>query len=603
MKWKTKHKPTLLVTVGTAVGLIAGGATAWWLIQQRTPIAGLPTGADVLPQTTAVSFSFTTDAGQWRRLRQFGTAETQASFDQTLVKWRDRFFADNGINYQKDIQPWVGKEITVAFLNSKQTEGQAKNKEIQPYRLPNEAEYDQSAVMILPIANLQRVQQMIATPKVSEGQEWADRDYKGVKIREVHGKVELDYAMALLEDRFVVVSGDARSLEQVIDTFKGEPSVARNSDYGKAFTHLQETVANPFLRLYVNVPEATTFTTNNANQPISPQLLTLLQNNQGLASAVTLESNGVRFQGYTWLPSNAKVRLKADNNADRMPVLLPGSTVLMTSGDNLKQFWQEYSQPVDPKNNPVAATENKGGIFNPNSIRQGFRSFTGLDFDKDVIPWTEGEFSLAVLSAPATPPTPGTAGLLLLVQVNDRRAADDTFKKLDQIMQEQHGWQVKEAQVQGKLATNWTSPFAALSVTRGWLDGNIVYLAIGSNVAESIVPAPAKPLVDSELFRSATANGFEANNGKFYMAIDQLANPNLTLPLPSLPDTNRATLSAMQAIGITTEVQDGRTLHYDAHVLLRRSDKPPANLPAPDAPAKSSPSPEASPSAEAPPAQ
>ncbi|HEY9657970.1 MAG TPA: DUF3352 domain-containing protein, partial [Allocoleopsis sp.] len=395
MKWKTKHKPTLLVTVGTAVGLIAGGATAWWLIQQRTPIAGLPAGADVLPQTTAVSFSFTTDAGQWRRLRQFGTAETQASFDQTLVKWRDRFFADNGINYQKDIQPWVGKEITVAFLNSKQAEGQAKNKEIQPYRLPNEAEYDQSAVMILPIANLQRVQQMIATPKVSEGQEWADRDYKGVKIREVHGKVELDYAMALLEDRFVVVSGDARSLEQVIDTFKGEPSVARNSDYGKAFTHLQETVDNPFVRLYVNVPEATTFTTNNANQPISPQLLTLLQNNQGLASAVTLESNGVRFQGYTWLPSNAKVRLKADNNADRMPVLLPGSTVLMTSGDNLKQFWQEYSQPVDPKNNPAAATENKGGIFNPNSIRQGFRNFTGLDFDKDVIPWTEGEFALS----------------------------------------------------------------------------------------------------------------------------------------------------------------------------------------------------------------
>lgn len=597
--WKAKKKPALFLTVGTAVSLIAGGATAWWFLNQRAPIASLPTGADVLPQNTAVSFSFTTDAGQWRRLRQYGTPESQASFDQTLVKWRDRFFADNDINYQQDVQPWVGNEITVAFLNLEATEGQGANngKQIQPYRLPNEAEYDQSAVMILPIANLQRVQQMIATPKVSEEQEWADRDYKGVKIREVHGKAELDYAMTMLDDRFVVVSGDTRSIEQVIDTFKGEPSVARNGDYGKAFTQLQEDVSNPFLRLYVNVPEATEFASSNANQPISPQLLTLLQTNQGLASAVTLEPEAMRFQGFTWVAPNSKVRLKTDNNAERMPVLLPASTVLTASGDNLEQFWLNYSQPVDPADNPALSNDTKGGIFSPTSIRQGFRSMTGMDWDKDVIPWTKGEFSLSLLSAPATSPTtPSTAGFLLMVQVSDRRAADETFKKLDQIMQERHGWQVKEAQLEGQPVTSWVSPFAALNVARGWLDGNIVYLAVGSKVADEIVPKPDKPLAQTDLFRTATATDLESRSGNFFMTVDQLANPNSSLPLPVLPDANRNTLSAIRAIGLTTEVQDGRTLRYDSHVLLRRSDKAPGELPAPGAAAKPSPSPEASPS-------
>lgn len=596
MIWKSKQKP-LLLTIGTAVSLIAGGATAWWLILQRTPIAGLPTGADVLPQNTAVSLSFSTNTGQWRRLRQYGTAETKATVDRTLVEWRDRFFADNGINYERDIQPWVGGEITVAFLNmAEQPEGQSNNKQIQPYRLPNQAEYDQSAVMILPIAHLDRVQQFATNPPVAEDQEWADREYKGETIREVQGTAQLDYAATVLDDRFVVVSGDSRSIEQVIDTYKGEPSIARNGDYGRAFTQLQEEVANPFLRLYVNVPAATEFTTNNANQPLPPQFLTLLQNNQGLASAMTLESDGVRFQGFTWVSPNSKTRLKADNEAERLPVLLPSQTVLLTSGDNLKQFWQDYSQPVQADAPPNSL---KSGVFNPNAIRQGFRSFTGLDLDEEVIPWTEGEYALALLSSPATPPEASTAGILLMSQVSDRRAAEETFKKLDRVMQEQHNWQVQEAQLEGQPVTKWTSPFAALDITRGWLDGNIVYLAIGSKVADAVIPTPTQPLIDTSLFQQATATEMTSSNGQFFLALEKLVNQSTSLPLPQLPEETRKTLSAIQAIGMTTAVQDGRTLRYDAHIVMPRSDEAPGNLPAPGETVTPSPSPAASPDANA----
>ena len=600
-----KKKPTLLLTVGTAVALLAGGATAWWLLQ-RTPISELPVGADVLPQNTAVSFSLTSDAAQWRRLRQYGTSESQAGFDRSLATWRDRLFVQNGIDYQRDIQPWVGEEITVAFLNPApmdeqgggEASGKSNGKEVLPYRPPNSAEFDRSAVMILPIADAEKAQRYMASAKVKSDQKWADREYKGVKIREVHGQTQLDYAAALVDNRFLVASGDVQSIEQVIDTAKGKASVSQNSDYGRAFSQLREEATNPFMRLYVNVPAATEFATNNANQPIPPQLLSLLEHNQGLASAMTLESDGVRFRGATWIAPNSRTRLKVDNDAERMPVLLPSEAVLMVSGDNLKEFWQNYSQPANQSANTQAESSQppQGKLFSANSIQQNFRNLTGLDWDKDVIPWTEGEFAISLLSAPAANEgAAATAGLLMMAQASDRRAADETFTKLDQAMQERNGWQVKETELEGQPVVTWTSPFAALTVTRGWLDGNIVYLAVGSGVAEAVVPTPTKPLANSNLFRNATATDLEANSGHFFMAVDQLANPNISLPVPNLPESNRNTLSAIRAIGISTLIQDNRTTSFDMHVLTPRSDKTPGVLPAPGATAPSpAPSPEAS---------
>ena len=595
-----KKKPALLLTIGTAFSLVAGGATAWWLLQRHTPISELPSGADILPENTAVSFSFSTDEGQWRRLRQFGNEQTQAAMSQRLVTWRDRLFTENGINYQQDVQPWVGEEVTVAFLNPEATNEQGNGqgdeqgnaKEIRPYQPPNEAEFDRSAVLILPIANVERVQQFISQPQTSESQEWADREYNGITIREVHGDTQLDYAAALLGDRFLVASGDVQSLEQVIDTFNGDPSVARNVDYGRAFSQLQETVSNPFMRLYVNIPQAKAFTATNANQPIPPQLLTLVQNNEGLVSAVTLESNGMRFQGSTWVASDSKIRLRGNDEAERMPVLLPTETVMMASGANFEQFWQTYSQAASTPESQ-ANLRNQG--FSAATLQQLFGNFTGLNWAEDILPWAKGEFSLSLLSAPAATPTASsTAGLLFMVQVSDRRAADETLKKLDQAMKERNGWAVGEAQLEGQSVVNWTSPRASVTVTRGWLEGNVMYLAIGPGVAEAVSPTPSQTLADSNLFRTATASDLPSNNGQFFLAADQLANPDIKLPVPTLPTSNREFLTVMRAIGITTAIQDNRTLQYDLHVLLQKTDSPPPPLPSPGAstqPSPTSPSP------------
>ncbi|HEY9644143.1 MAG TPA: DUF3352 domain-containing protein [Coleofasciculaceae cyanobacterium] len=569
-----KQKPAVLVAIGSAAGLLVGGAIAWWL-QQQPVIEGLPAGSDVIPQDAAVTLSFSTNEGQWRQLRQFGTPQTEAALNKNWLQLRDRLLTANGLDYGRDIQPWVGSEITVAFLAP--VGNPAANQPIQPYTA-DPLKGDASAVLVLPIANPAKAQALLTQPKVAAGQDWVDRDYKGIKIREVQGKAERAYAAAVLGDRYLVASPNSKAIEQVIDTFKGKPSVARTFGYGQAFTQLK--TETPLLRTYVNVPVASGVAANNATQPIPPQGLALLQGNQGLASTMNLESEGVRFQAIAWLPTDSKIRYSSENTAQRMPTLLPDSTLLMASGGNFKQTWQNYSQAI--------GNSGAGGVFNPIFIRQGFNNLTGMDFDQDLSNWMTGEFSLALISDPGTAnaanpkASAAKAGVLLLAQAGDRKAADASFKKLDAVMRDRYQFRVNNTQLGNQPAVAWTSPFSSLTVTRGWLDGNIAFLAIGADVGSAIVPAPAQTLATSPLFSSTASKTLEANNGHFFMATERLANRDAHLPLPILPADNQAYVSALRALHVTAATQDAHTTRYDVHVLLRKVSNPPATAPSPN---------------------
>jgi len=593
-----QRKSALLLTLGSAAGFAVGGVMAWSLLQKRPTLVGMPTGADVIPQDAALTVAFTTDKGKWQQLRRFGTTESQAAFDKTLAGLRDQLLIANGLNYPRDIQPWVGSEITAAVLLPP---ADAKAPKTQPYDPAALAAGDQSMVMVLPIADPTKAQEILTRPQVAANQDWVDRDYKGIKIREVHGQQAKAYAATILDNRFVVAANDGKAIERVIDTFKGKPSVAQTPGYSQALSHIAAT--DPFMQLYVNLPAATTLTSSNTSQPIPPQLIGLLRPNQGLAATMSLESEGLRFQGVSWLAPNHKMRFKVQNSAERMPLLLPSETLLAVSGGNLKQSWQTFSQPAET-NEPSASAP--GQLFNPDTLRRGLNSLTGLDLDQDLMPWMNGEFALALVSAPAaasaattpsatasSPSAQGTnsrAGLLLLSQTSDRKAAEQSFKQLDELMKTRYRFQVSETQVGGKPATNWVSPFTALNVTHGWLDGDVAFLAIGADLASTLVPAPTKPLNDNSFFHQTDSTDLKPNNGHFFLEVDRLINADAKLPLPQLPAQHQSLLGAIRAIGLTSALQDGRTTRYDLHLVLRKGNVP-QSLPAPKLAPPAAPSP------------
>ncbi len=558
-----KNKSSLLLTLGAAGLLIGGGVAAYWVLTQRHVLPGdMPVGVNMIPQDALLTLSISTDQAQWQQVREFGTAQTQAELDKNLVQWRDRLLTSNGYNYQQDIQPWVGKEVTIAVV-SPQSNTPIPNSTPNP---PAASIKQQSVLMVLPINNLARAKELLEKPKSLKQGKWINRTYKGVEIEIRQGVPSQNYSVTLLDGRFLVVTDNPKATERAIDTYQDGASVAAIAGYKEAMGKIQ--ASQPFVQLYVNIPAAARVAAANSAQP-SPQVAQF-QENQGLATTMNLEPEGIRFKSISWLKPNSAQKYTVENKAGSMQSRLPVQTLMMLSSGNLQRLWQDYVQGAS---NPLTPMP-------PQNFRAGVQSLTGLDWEHDLLGWMNGEFSLSLIpSAPiGTSPENFALSLVLMVQTSDRSRAEKSFQKLDQVMSRQYQFQVQQAQVGGQQVVNWIAPYGTLSATHGWLDGDVAFLTLGAPVANQIVPKPQTTLASTEQFQKTVPSEPSPNNGQFFVDVDRAVK---TFPLPQLSPEQLPWIEAMRSIGVTTAVSDEHSIRYDIFVWLKKGGKP-GSLPSSD---------------------
>ncbi len=512
----------------------------------------MPIGANIIPQDALLTLSVSTDQSQWQQLRQFGTPQTQAELDKNLVQLRDRLLTSNGYNYQQDIQPWVGKEVTIAVLSTPTP--------TQNSPTPSVSNKQQSVVLVLPIDNSARAKQLLEEPKPLKQGKWIASTYKGVQIRETQGLSSENYSATVLDGRFLVVTNNLQATERAIDTYKDGVSIATTPGYTEAIRKIKASA--PFAQLYVNVPAAARVAATNSARPISPQALAQLQQNQGLATTMTLEPEGVRFKSISWLKPNSDQKYVVENKADKMQSRLPAQTLMMLSGGNLQRLWQDYVQGA--QSNPLTPIP-------PESLRSGVQSLTGLNLEQDLLDWMGGEFSLSLV--PSFPkggsPKNFALSLVLMIQTSDRSRAEKSFQQLDQVISRQYQFLVQKVKVSGQEVVNWIGPYGTLTATHGWLDGNVAFLTLGAPVADQIVPKPSTMLANTEQFQK-TVPSVSPNNGQFFLDVERTAK---TFPLPQLSSVQRTLVEAMSLIGVTTAVSDEHSIRYDIFVSLKKAGK------------------------------
>ncbi|HAT15609.1 MAG TPA: hypothetical protein DCS91_20340 [Microcoleaceae bacterium UBA11344] len=571
-----KDKSSLLFTIGAATLLIGLGFITYLIVISRGPGKDLPAGATVVPQDTMMAISISTQESEWKRLREFGTPESKASFEKFLAEVRDRLLATNGYGYQQDIQPWVGNTIMVAFLRNKLAIPVPPSSPNAPPRPP----IQQSVAIILPIANPIRAKELLAKPRPLNQGKMVERNYKGVQVTETQGIPDRNFSVAVLGTNYLAITTDPTATDRIIDTYKGEPSLAKTPGYGDALEQVKSPGA--FGQIYVNIPVAAAFAAVNSARAFSPENLEKLQQNQGFATTVTLDTDGIGFKSISWLKPDSKKKIAVENNAEKMANRLPNNTIMMVSGGNLQRLWQDYLLGADA--NPITPID-------PQVLRTALKSTTGMDLDKDLINWMAGEFSLSLIPAPApNPKDKFAAGFVFMVETNNRRAADKSLKQLDDIMKTK-GFRVEEIQAGGQPAIKWTSRFGGITVTRGWMK-DVAFLTVGAPVLDAIVPAPKSPLLSSELFQTTVRSQLKPHNGNFFIDTETAFNPK-NLALPEFPPSQKIWIDAMRSIGVTASVIGDRTTRYDAFVNLKKSDRstpsPSPSLPSPSLPSSASP--------------
>ncbi|MBW4614118.1 MAG: DUF3352 domain-containing protein [Desmonostoc vinosum HA7617-LM4] len=556
---KKKKKPSLMLTFSSAGLLIGGSIAAYWLLTQGQPFdKDLPVGANIIPGDALFTVSLTTDAKQWQKLREFGTKQTQVELDKNLVQLRDRLLTNNGYDFQKDIAPWVGDQVTIAILVPQV----AKNPVPKPVATNTNrdaTDVQQSMVMVIPIKSLEKAKNILAQPKIPKQGKWINHTYQGITIKQNKGQAGEDFSAALIDKRFLVISDSLKATKRAIDAYKAKTSLATIGGFAENFPKIAN--YQPFAQFYVNVPTAAKIAATSPNRRLPAQVLAQLQNNQGLAGTITLESEGIRLKGVSWLNPNSRRVLAVENKAGKMQNRLPAETLMMLSGGNLQRFWTDYV--LTSQGNPLSP-------ISPEQLRSGVKSFTTLDLEQDLLSWMKGEFSLSVIPSITKEGSLENfrAGLVFMIQVSDRQAAEASLNQLDDAMRNQYQFQIQPGTIAGKPVVKWIGPLGTLTATHGWLDGDVAFLVIGAPITDKIVPKPNTQLAITLPFQQTVPTQPNPTNGQFYLDVERTVR---NLPPSTLNFNQQTWLAATRSIGVTSAVSDNRSNRYDIFIVLKKA--------------------------------
>ena len=556
-------KPPLIVTIGTALLLIGGGALAYWGVQWRVAKArGLPVGVRAIPETAVAVVSLSTDEEQWQRLRQFGTPETQTSFDQQLADWRDRWLTDYGISFNQDIKPWVGTEITMAWLHDPETtlERNLNAATLGPQR----------RIVLLPIADPETAQ--ISAESLPLDAASANQvEYRGITLTAYPSTADETAEslwIGVLGLQLVLVAEDEATAKQAIDAYKSGKSLANMSGYRRSFEHIG--IPQAFGKLYLNVPAATQILAQTSQPPLPSTLIERFQDSRGVAATIAIASQGIQVRSTSWLgPDSDRTHIDTNTTA-QLPQYLPRDTLVMASGGNFQAFWQDLSQQ-----------QNWGALtaLDPDNLSLALQGSTGLTLETDLLPWMSGEFALALVppreatSEEEDTPLPNP-GLVTLVQVSDRPQSEQTFARLDEVVKNRYRFSIINEPVGPIEMVKWISPFQSVTLSRGWIESSIAFLTVGATTEDAIVPKPRRPLTTAPLYQLTTADAPTVNSGHFYLNVEALNQTSNNLFLPALSVENQGVLRAIQALGVTATVIDDQRLRYDLYVALKRGNRP-----------------------------
>ncbi|NES25378.1 MAG: DUF3352 domain-containing protein, partial [Symploca sp. SIO3E6] len=532
---------------------IGGGVAAYLMVQRHLLRGRAVISAQLVPEDALLTASISTDTEQWQKLHNYGTPETKAALKKQLTKLKDRFLKANGYNYEEDIQPWLGETVMIGYLES---------------GTPAETPFlKQPDLIVLPIENQIQAKELLA--KANSKRQLLARNYKGIQIRETKKNKSQQFSAAVL-GRFLVVTQNSPTMEQVIDTYTGEPSVAATSGYTKALSQIK--TSKPFAQLYLNMPAFSATAAANSGRSLSPENLAAAEQKQGIATTVTLESKGIRFRSISWLKPDSTFSHLVENRNSNLAKRLPADTMLMLSGGNLEQLWRNYLQ---------GAESNLLTPIPPETLTEGLRGTLNLDWEKDLLPWMGGEFLLGIVPASddvlAIPndsqfPQLG-AGVVLMVLSRNRSRAEKSFQQLDEVMATRYRFLVEEIELEGQPIVRWKSPLGGISATHGWLENNVAFLTFGAPITNSFFPQPEALLTQTPIFKTVAPTKPHPNNGQFFLNFERTINGS-NLNLPPLPPQQQVLAQAINAIGVTAAVSDERTTRFDIFIQLKTAATP-----------------------------
>jgi hypothetical protein len=530
-----------------AVLLLAGAGGLVWIVSQ-SPLGGLANGKAVPPQAALfvsrqapVMASLLVNPD---RLESMGRLTVDPIRRQQVAsefaQLKASLLANTGLDYQQDIQPWLGSEITVAMTAS-DFDRDPGNGQQPGYLLAIATRDPEQARQFL---------QLFWQKRAVAGSDLVFEQYKGVRLiygnnflaapkttQKTSGRSSLSsnsgliaspaLASAVVGDRFVLFANHPKVLREALNNAQAaDLSLSKSAIYAQATQRLQP---SQVAFAVVNLPGITDWLSGSGTPTISPQAIAQETTKE---SAVTYQTLAFTLEPYAQgliaetalLPTTGKGKTKPASLTQLPATLqyLPKGSSLAASGKDLNQFWHNLS--VFLADYPTLAKLAQQPL-------SSLKAKWAIDLPTDVFSWVKEDYALGMVSVQPEESVAKRPGLLkpgsgsttpewffIAQRTGENQPA---IAQLDTLAQQQ-GLSVGPIQLKDQTVSAWTrlQPFS-----RGLqADVRGVHTTIGNyEIFTTSIAAMTQVLqmqdsfTTNPLFRQAISQLNTPNNGYFHL--------------------------------------------------------------------------------------
>ncbi len=296
-----------------------------------------------------------------------------------LSKLKTSLLENTGLDYKKDVQPWLGNQITLAVATDDIDRDAVNGK--QPGYLMVLGTTDA-------IASREFIE-LLFSKRVLAGTSLVVEQYNGVKlISDIPQTEEIKKPLAatVVGDNFVLFANDAKILREAVNNIQA-PGLNLTSleKYQQAIEQLDsKTQAVTFL----NLPAVAKWQGLNLSSPLhyDTQLISLSPKSPGLLAETNL------FSSYPIpVPEQLSEKVKALSYipADSS-LVISGKDLSNLDNSNLALLWQQTTTAISGESGEDIASQITKPLAN-------LQKRWDINFKQDIFSWVKGEYAIALL--------------------------------------------------------------------------------------------------------------------------------------------------------------------------------------------------------------
>lgn len=430
---------TILIAGVFTLLSLSGGAFYWLFthtplnLLQGGPIA-TPSGAMFVSKNSPLMISLLVNPDRVEALNQVFTPPTQRAIAHSeFNQIKQSLLTNTDFNYGRDIQPWLGNEITLAVTNSD---------------FDRDNQNGEKPGLLLAMASKNPVQsqdflEVYWQKRVLAGEDIIFEPYKGVKIiykqpdsfLENPSKFSPDLATAIV-NKFVLFANDPKVLRNAINNLQAVNWSLNNApEYQRTLGQLQ---GGRIGLIYLNFNQLTNWITQakprdqeEIESPLS-SLLTL---------ALATDKEGLLAQTALLAPSNPELpKVSLLSKPVKALQYIPPNSFLVAASSNLNQLWQAISTGLsDNEILEKIVTQTLADL----------KISSGIDLPEDIFSWVKGEYALALL------PRVDQKQTDVIFVAERAQESPDAIKKLDAIAQKK-GYSIGSFKLEDQTLSAWT---------------------------------------------------------------------------------------------------------------------------------------------------